>query len=77
MKGKARGGRVAEEGSHGGNEIKALDESVMPFVPIHRGKARTYSDGVRAAVDEEEGWSHRSRGGGEPRRDRIMYVADL
>ncbi|KAK9089380.1 hypothetical protein Scep_028462 [Stephania cephalantha] len=68
MKGKDRGGGVAEEGSHGGNEIEALDESVMPFVPVHRGEARTDGDSVRAAVDEEEGWSQRSRGGGEPRR---------
>ncbi|KAK9094385.1 hypothetical protein Scep_025854 [Stephania cephalantha] len=66
MKGKDRGGGVAEEGSHDGNEIEALDESAMPFVPVHRAEARTDSDGVRAEVDEEEGWSRRSRGRGKP-----------
>ncbi|KAK9104828.1 hypothetical protein Scep_021672 [Stephania cephalantha] len=44
MKGKERGGEVVEEESHDGNEIEALHESAMPFVPVHRGEAR--ADGV-------------------------------
>ncbi|KAK9133113.1 hypothetical protein Scep_012641 [Stephania cephalantha] len=39
MKGKEIGGGVAEEESHGGNEIEAPHESAMPFVPVHRGEA--------------------------------------
>ncbi|KAK9107102.1 hypothetical protein Syun_023113 [Stephania yunnanensis] len=68
MNGKARGGRVTKEGSHNSNEIEALDESAMPFVSVHRGETRTDGDGVQAAVDEEEGWSRRSRGREEPQR---------
>ncbi|KAK9166529.1 hypothetical protein Scep_001720 [Stephania cephalantha] len=37
MKGKERGNKVAEEESHGGNEIEALHKSVIPFMPVHRG----------------------------------------
>ncbi|KAK9125704.1 hypothetical protein Scep_014550 [Stephania cephalantha] len=68
MKGKARGGRVAEEESHDGNEIEALHESTMPFVPVHRGEAQADGDVGVQAVYKGEGQRRRSRGGGEPRR---------
>ncbi|KAK9151606.1 hypothetical protein Syun_009915 [Stephania yunnanensis] len=51
MKEKARGGRVAEEESHGGSEIEALHESVVPFMPVHRGVARADGDvGVQVST---------------------------
>ncbi|KAK9148121.1 hypothetical protein Scep_006878 [Stephania cephalantha] len=62
MKGNERGGRVADEESHNGNEIEALYESAMSFVPVHRSDARTDGVGVRA-VYEGEGERRRSRGG--------------
>ncbi|KAK9100158.1 hypothetical protein Scep_023588 [Stephania cephalantha] len=68
MKGKARGGRVAEEESDGGNEIVALHESAMPFVPVHRGEARADGDVGVQAVYEGEGQRRRSSEGGEPLR---------
>ncbi|KAK9170085.1 hypothetical protein Syun_002225 [Stephania yunnanensis] len=45
MKGKKRGGR--------GNEIKALHKSVMPFIQVHRGKARTDDVSVQAVYEGE------------------------
>ncbi|KAK9134510.1 hypothetical protein Syun_013840 [Stephania yunnanensis] len=51
MKGKARGGRVAEEENQGGNEIEALHESAMPFVLVLRGEAQADGDvGVQAVL---------------------------
>ncbi|KAK9160870.1 hypothetical protein Syun_007211 [Stephania yunnanensis] len=49
MKGKESGGRVVEEGSHDGNEIEELHESVMPFVLVERGS------GVAEDDDDESG----------------------
>ncbi|KAK9114401.1 hypothetical protein Syun_021198 [Stephania yunnanensis] len=63
MKGKERGDRVVEEGSHGGNEIEALHQPIMPFAPVHRSDARADGVGVRAAVDVEEEERQRSHGG--------------
>ncbi|KAK9133219.1 hypothetical protein Scep_012747 [Stephania cephalantha] len=79
MKGKERGGRVADEESHNGNEIEPLHESAMSVVLVHRGEARA-DDGVGVrAVYEGEGERRQSRGGGEPRRSatKSMSVADL
>ncbi|KAK9162210.1 hypothetical protein Syun_003112 [Stephania yunnanensis] len=68
LRGKARGNRVGEEESQGDNEIEALHEFAMPFVPVHRGEARANSDVDVQAVYEGEGWKRRSRRGGELRR---------
>ncbi|KAK9084020.1 hypothetical protein Scep_030491 [Stephania cephalantha] len=64
MKGKKGGGGVAEEGSHCGNEIKALHESAMPFAP-----RKDIGGGVAEDDDDESGdeidWDDNGDGGGD------------
>ncbi|KAK9158544.1 hypothetical protein Scep_005118 [Stephania cephalantha] len=71
IKGKERGGGVADEESNdgvtdeessGGNAIEALHQSVMPFVPVHRSNARADDRVDRCAI--ERCMKGNERGGG-------------
>ncbi|KAK9098151.1 hypothetical protein Syun_025196 [Stephania yunnanensis] len=69
MKGKEEVARVTEKESHDGNEIKALHESAMSSMAVHRGEVRAGGVGVRV-VYEGERERLRISGGGEPLRGR-------